>query len=100
MENVKELPQLRSSAKSPTLPKLKTAPIKLASMSTSDDTPKSMRLLLAMIRVLLGDYYDLVKKLPTCEIKAEGGAIMFRIYWPGYWLDIDTTGDATIAEVE
>lgn len=99
MESVNEKPQPTILGVSQTLPRLKTVPIKAGLLSTNDSTQKSVRLILALIRVLLASFWDVKARLPGCQILAKDGAILFRVTWQAYWLDFDNDGDLTIAEV-
>lgn len=100
MEKDDVLPQPNTLVKLKELPRLKTVPTKIGLLSINNETPKPVRFVLAVIRVLLASYYDVRDRLPLCEMIADGGDLMFKISWRGYWLEMDDDGDITVAEVE
>lgn len=92
----RELPQPSTSAKPLALPGLKTAPTKAALLNTSDETPKPVRRLLALIRVLLASYKDVARHLPDCRLLAKDGNLYMKVSWQSADLAFDADGDLTI----
>ena len=95
--NASASPQPNTSAKSRISPRLKTAPIKAELVSTSDETPKKVRRILALIRVLLASFYDVFKALPNCRILAKDGGIFFLVAWDGVDLGFDEENNLTVS---
>lgn len=90
------LPQ-STLGKSPISPKSRTAPTKAELLSTSDETPKKIRRLLALIRVLLASFYDVAKALPECRLLAKDGSLYIKVTWTDVDLSFDADHDLTVS---
>ena len=71
--------------------------MKAASLSTSDETPKKIRRLLALVRVLLASFYDVLKAMPDSRLLARDGSLYMKITWKDVDLAFDADHDLTVS---